>query len=106
MNLQMQNVSCEVIAYSRTNVWHRLTAASQFYSKEIPMPEMHSVSSSNIASVGYEEESQFAFVKFLSGSTYKYQNVPKSEFDNLLAASSVGKYFNQNFKGVYRFTEL
>lgn len=70
------------------------------------MPKMQSVSSSNIASVGYEEESQVAFVEFLNGSTYKYEDVPKSEFDNLLAASSVGKYFNQNFKGVYRFVEV
>jgi hypothetical protein len=70
------------------------------------MPEMHSVSSSNIASVGYEEETQSAFVEFLTGSTYKYEGVPKREFDNLMAAGSVGKYFNQNFKGVYRFVEL
>ena len=82
------------------------TPTKTFNSKEIPMPKMQSVSSSNIASVGYEEESQVAFVEFLNGSTYKYEDVPKSEFDNLLAASSVGKYFNQNFKGVYRFVEV
>jgi hypothetical protein len=67
---------------------------------------MHSVSSSNIAAVGYDESAQHAYVQFLSGKTYKYEDVPKTEFDNLLTASSVGKYFNQNIKNVYPFTEL
>jgi hypothetical protein len=70
------------------------------------MPEMHPVSSSNIAAVGYDVSSQNAYVQFLSGKTYKYEGVPETEFDNLLAAGSVGQYFNQNFKNVYRYEEL
>lgn len=70
------------------------------------MPEMHPVSSSNIAAVGYDESLQNAYVQFLSGKTYKYEGVQKNEFDNLLAAGSVGSYFNQNFKNVYRYEEL
>ena len=67
------------------------------------IPEMQSVSSSNIAAVGYDEESQAVYVQFLNGSTYKYKGVPRHEFDNLRTASSVGSYLNRNYKNVYPY---
>ena len=67
------------------------------------MPEMQSVSSSNIAAVGYDTENQTVYVQFLNGSTYAYKGVPEHEFENLLTASSVGSYLNRNFKNVYPY---
>jgi len=70
------------------------------------MPEMHPVSSSNIASVGYDNESESVYVEFLNGSTYKYNGVSESEFENLKTASSVGSYFNRNYKNVYPYEKV
>jgi hypothetical protein len=66
-------------------------------------PEMYPVSSSNIASVGYDAESQTVYVAFLNGSTYAYKGVPSQEFENLRTAPSVGSYLNRNFKNVYPY---
>ena len=44
------------------------------------------VVSSNIKSIGYEDNT--LYVCFNSGSTYKYLNVPKSVYDALMSAVS------------------
>lgn len=64
---------------------------------------MHPVSSSNIASVGYDAESQIVYVAFLNGSTYAYKGVSAQEFENLRTAPSIGSYLNRNFKNVYPY---
>ena len=69
----------------------------------MPMPDMHPVSSSNIAAVGYDAENQTVYVRFLNGSTYAYKGVPEHEFENLLTAPSVGSYLNRNYKNVYPY---
>ncbi|MCO4091463.1 MAG: KTSC domain-containing protein [Sphingorhabdus sp.] len=68
--------------------------------------EMHNVDSSNVAAVGYEEDSQTLQVEFNNGSTYQYFDVPQAIFDDLLGASSVGQYLNQNVKGTYRYSRV
>jgi len=70
------------------------------------MPEMHLVSSSNIASVGYDAENQWVYVQFLDSSMYAYKGVPQHEFENLQTASSVGSYLNRNFKNVYPYERV
>ena len=58
------------------------------------------VDSSQIKSVGYDEATLMLEVEFrYSGSVYTYFDVPKSEYDAMMAAESVGKYFNANIKG-------
>ena len=64
---------------------------------------MFPVSSSNIASVGYDTDSSTVYVTFLNGSTYAYKGVPPQEFENLKTAPSVGSYLNRNFKNVYPY---
>lgn len=66
-------------------------------------PEMHPVSSSNIASVGYDATSQTVYVTFLNGATYAYKGVSQQEYENLRTAPSVGSYLNRNFKNVYPY---
>ena len=64
------------------------------------------VSSSNIASVGYDAESSTLEVEFNNGSLYQYFDVSENVFHELLSASSVGSYFANNVKGHYRFSKL
>lgn len=64
------------------------------------------VVSSNLASVGYDADSMTLEVEFLSGSVYQYFDVPASEFQQLLSAASVGRYFCQFIRDSYRCTQL
>lgn len=54
--------------------------------------ELHSVESSMIQAVGYEEDNQTLLVIFNSGKTYHYLEVPKETYEELLAADSKGSY--------------
>ena len=69
----------------------------------MPMPDMQPVSSSNIASIGYDAENQTVYVQFLNGSTYAYKGVPEHEFENLRTAPSIGSYLNRNYKNIYPY---
>lgn len=66
-----------------------------------------SVKSSQIAQIGYDAEKQVLEIEFKGkGAVYQYSDVPKEVHTGLLAADSVGKYFNENIKGAYKFTKL
>ena len=64
------------------------------------------VSSSNVASVGYYEDSQTLEVEFLNGSVYQYFDVPEQIYIGLRDADSVGGYLAANIKGVYRYSKV
>ena len=69
--------------------------------------ERQSVNSSNIASIGYDANSQTLEVEFKSGRIYQYYNVPLSEYNGLMNASSHGQYLNQYIiKGGYSYSEI
>lgn len=72
----------------------------------MPIPDMHPVSSSNVAAVGYDAENTAVYVQFLDGSIYAYKGVPEHEFENLKTASSVGSYLNRNYKNVYPYERM
>lgn len=59
------------------------------------------VNSSNIAEVGYDADSQTLGMKFHSGTTYHYAEVPKEKHDELLTAESPGAVFAREIKGKY-----
>lgn len=64
--------------------------------------ERHVVSSSSLASVGYDPNSETLEVEFAtSGKVYEYYNVPQFEFDRMLEATSIGQYFNANIRNSY-----
>lgn len=44
------------------------------------------VSSSNLASIGYDHESMVLEIKFHSGGIYQYFNVPESVYQGLMPA--------------------
>lgn len=64
------------------------------------------VSSSNIASIGYDPTTQTLEVEFHNGNIYQYFDVPQHVYDCLLTASSKGQYLNQNIKLVYRYAKV
>jgi hypothetical protein len=64
------------------------------------------VSSSNIASVGYDADAAILEIEFNDGSVYEYYDVPESVYDGLMAASSHGKYFHGHIRDVYRFRRI
>ena len=64
------------------------------------------VSSSNINSVGYDESTGILEIEFNNGGIYQYSNVPLSEYESLISASSVGQYFHQNIKERYSFIKV
>lgn len=65
------------------------------------LPEMIDVKSSNIAQIGYDDKTNTAYLKFKNGYIYKYNDVPKHEFDTLKHASSCGSHYHQNWRGKY-----
>lgn len=62
------------------------------------------VSSSNIASIGYDEAAKTLEIEFHTGSVYQYLNVPIEIYRGLLKAGSPGGYFRNHVKG--RFTTI
>lgn len=64
------------------------------------------VSSSNVASIGYDEDSQTLEIEFNDGSVYQYFGVPSGEHDGIMNADSKGKYLNANIKKRYSFVKL
>ena len=65
---------------------------------------MTPVSSSNLSGVGYE--SGTLYIRFHNGRLYAYYNVPASEYEALMSASSHGKYFNANIRNLYDYDRI
>ena len=68
--------------------------------------ERQAVTSSNIATIGYDVESQTLEVEFLNNSIYQYFDVPEHHFTGIMQSDSQGRYLAQNIKGVYRYSKL
>lgn len=64
------------------------------------------VDSSNISSIGYDEDSLTLEVEFHSGAVYQYFDVPLNVFKGLIDAGSKGQYFAQHIKGYYRYAKI
>lgn len=64
------------------------------------------VSSSNIASIGYDANSQTLEIEFLNGGAYQYFDVPQHIYEGLMSASSHGQYLALNIKSIYRYSKI
>ncbi len=60
--------------------------------------EMQSVSSSNLAAVGYDYDSATLRIEFHKSGLYEYYGVSADVYEGLLGASSKGTYFDQFIK--------
>ena len=70
------------------------------------LPEMISVSSSTIESIGYDESNEQVYVRFLNGSLYVYTSVPIHEFESLRDAPSLGSYLHRSYKNVFTYERI
>ncbi len=61
--------------------------------------------SSAIATIAYDEEMRSLDVEFRGGDTYRYFNVSKSIYRELLKAESAGAYWNE-VKDKFAFAKL
>jgi hypothetical protein len=65
------------------------------------------VKSSTIDKVYYNESQKSLLVKFNSGNTlYKYEEVPKDIYDQLMNAQSIGSHFAKTIKNNFKFTKV
>jgi hypothetical protein len=63
--------------------------------------KMIPVQSSNVKSVGYDEDNRNIHIEFTSGECYAYINVPKKVYEDLLIAKSIGSYINRYLRNSY-----
>lgn len=70
------------------------------------MPEMNFVDSSNVEAIGHDPDSLELHVRFRSGDTYVYYEVPSIVFDAFMSAPSKGSFLNREIKPVFRFGKL
>jgi KTSC domain len=69
--------------------------------------DRQAVSSSSIASIGYDPGSEKLEVEFLkTGKVYEYANVPQFMYDRLMEAPSHGVFFNAEIRNVYPASPL
>lgn len=64
------------------------------------------VASSNLASVGYDPQSQTLEVEFQDGSVYQYYNVPQGIFDALMSAPSKGQFLAYQIKDRFPYSRV
>ncbi len=63
--------------------------------------EHEKLKSSVIASAAYDDDRRILEVKFRTGRVYRYSQVPRSVYEELLVADSAGKYFNEVIRTTY-----
>lgn len=60
-----------------------------------------SVDSSMIASVGFDAKAGKIEIEFKgTGQVWRYGPASQEDFDRMMAAPSIGKFYNQHIKGV------
>ena len=65
---------------------------------------MKPVTSSQIEAIGHENG--VLAVKYKSGGTYHYADVPPATFDAMIKAPSVGSFLHANIKGKHSFKKV
>jgi hypothetical protein len=65
-----------------------------------------SVTSTNIASVGYDESSCTLEIEFTNGSVYEYFDVPEQVYREFLGSGSLGVYLNSQIRNRYRYQRV
>jgi len=64
------------------------------------------VSSSNVAEVGYDSATMTLEVAFCNGTIYQYFDVPEAVYQELMRAESIGKFLNAHIKNSYRYARV
>ncbi|MDC7785095.1 KTSC domain-containing protein [Rhodoplanes sp. TEM] len=64
------------------------------------------VSSSNLASVGYDEPSETLEVEFKNGTVYQYYNVGAALYQQFCEAPSKGQFLNAYIRNAYPYSRV
>jgi hypothetical protein len=64
------------------------------------------VASSNIASIGYDPDSETLEIEFINGSIYQYFNVPSGLNEQLMVAPSKGQFLNTYIRNAYPYSRV
>jgi len=65
------------------------------------MAKLQPVDSSVLSAIRFHEDRNILEVRFRSGRIYLYSGVPQSVYEELLAAPSLGGYFNRVIRPRY-----
>lgn len=60
------------------------------------------VRSSNLDAVAYDQTSSTLYVRFKTGATWAYSNVPMATYTTLIISPSVGRFFAAQIKGQFQ----
>lgn len=63
------------------------------------------VTSSNIASVGYDAENKILVIEFHHGAVYQYFDVPQKVFEELMNSSAIGSSFINEIKNKFKYKQ-
>jgi hypothetical protein len=64
------------------------------------------VSSSSIASIGFDDDSETLEIEFVSGTVYRYLGVSQDVFEAFRTAPSKGTFFNAHIKDAYPWEQV
>jgi len=64
------------------------------------------VSSTDIASIGYDEPTQTLEVEFTNGSVYQYYNIAVGLYEQFKAAPSKGQFLNAYIRTAYPYSRV
>lgn len=64
------------------------------------------VASTNIASIGYDANTETLEVEFTNGSIYQYYNVSDELYSQLMLAGSKGQFLNTYIKNGYPYSRV
>jgi len=67
--------------------------------------ERKQIESSNIISIGYDENKNEMEVEFKEGGIYIYNGVSKESHENLINSPSIGSHFYKHIKGKHNFSK-
>lgn len=74
--------------------------------QEQKLPRMKGVKSSNVRSIGYDEDFEELYVRFKSGGFYVYYGVDEDEYDMFINSGSKGKYLYHSIRDFYNYSKL
>lgn len=64
------------------------------------------VQSSTIDEVAYDDGNACLWVRFRSGSVYRYGTVPRDTVEKMLQAASTGSFFATHIRNIYPATKI
>jgi KTSC domain len=68
--------------------------------------ERAAVESSALASVGYDSDAKTLEVEFRTRKLYRYYEVPKRIYEQLMDAPSKGQFFNTRIRNAFRYVRV